>query len=141
MKVELFEKISSFDNKNDDLDFHIWNYLETSLHAHKDYYELFLVTKGPIKYSINGEMLTLKTMDMSIVRPSDKHRFFSSQNDKSIQHLNLAIDCDYFNYFASFISPNLKEKVDSVNIHLSFFNTRISKIAQLDFDKKKGLKT
>ena len=123
MKIELFEKNLSFDDKNSDLDFHIWKYLETSLHAHKDYYELFLVTKGPIEYSINGKMLTLKTMDMSIVRPSDKHRFFSSKNDKSIQHFNLAIDSDYFNYFASFLSPNLKEKIDSVNdyilIHLS----------------------
>ena len=123
MKIELFEKNLSFDDKNSDLDFHIWKYLETSLHAHKDYYELFLVTKGPIEYSINGKMLTLKTMDLSIVRPSDKHRFFPSKNDKSIQHLNLAIDCDYFNYFASFLTPNLKEKIDSVNdyilIHLS----------------------
>ena len=110
MKIELFEKNSSFDDKNSDLDFHIWKYLETSLHAHKDYYELFLVTKGPIQYLINGEMMTLKTMDMSIVRPSDKHRFFPSKNDKSIQHLNLAVDCDYFNYFDSFLSPNLKEK-------------------------------
>ena len=123
MKIELFEKNSSFDDKNSDLDFHIWKYLETSLHSHKDYYELFLVTKGPIQYLINGEMMTLKTMDMSIVRPSDKHRFFPSKSDKSIQHLNLAVDCDYFNYFASFLSPNLKEKIDSVNdyilIHLS----------------------
>ena len=47
-----FEKLSSFDDKNNDFDFHIWKYLETSLHTHKDYYELFLVTKGPIKYSI-----------------------------------------------------------------------------------------
>ena len=123
MKVELFEKHSSFDDKNGDFDFHIWKYLETSLHTHKDFYELFLVTKGPIKYTINGEDIILKTMDMSIVRPFDKHRFFSSKNDKSIQHMNLAIDCDYFNYFVSFLSPDLKEKVDNAEnfilIHLS----------------------
>ena len=68
-------------------------------------------------------MVTLKTMDMSIVRPADKHRFFPSKNDKSIQHMNLAIDCDYFNYFVSFVAPNLKEKIDSASdyilIHLS----------------------
>jgi AraC family cel operon transcriptional repressor len=123
MKIELLQKSSSFDDKNSDFDFHIWKYLETPFHTHKDYYELFLVIKGPIQYYINGEMVTLKTMDMSIVRPADKHRFFPSKNDKSIQHMNLAVDCDYFNYFASFVAPNSKEKIDNASdyilIHLS----------------------
>ena len=118
MKIEIFEKLSSFDDKNNDFDFHIWKYLETSLHTHKDYYELFLVTKGPIKYSINEKTITLKTMDMSIVRPSDKHRFFCTKNDRSIQHMNLAVDCDYFNYFVPFVTPDLKEKIDSEQEHL-----------------------
>ena len=118
MKVEIFEKASSFDDKNNDFDFHIWKYLETSLHTHKDYYELFLVTKGPIKYYINGETMILKTMDMSIVRPSDKHRFFCAKNNKSIQHMNLAVDCDYFNYFVPFVTPDLKEKIDNENEHI-----------------------
>lgn len=118
MKIEIFDKNSSFDDKNSNLDFHIWKYLETTLHAHKDYYELFLVTKGPIQYAINGKTLILQTMDMSIVRPSDQHRFYAAKNDKSIQHMNLAVDCDYFNHFASFLSPNLKKKIDDVEGHI-----------------------
>ena len=65
--LQLLEKHSSFDDKNSNFDFHIWNYLETPFHTHKDYYELFLVTKGPIKYYVNGKMVLLKSKDMSML--------------------------------------------------------------------------
>lgn len=118
MKLQLLEKHSSFDDKNSNFDFHIWNYLETPFHTHKDYYELFLVTKGPIKYYVNGKMVLLKSKDMSIVRPSDKHKFFHMQDDTACQHINLAIDCEYFNYFANLINPTLKDTVNSIEGHI-----------------------
>ena len=134
MQTQLFGKLSAFDDKNSNLDFHVWNHLETSLHTHKDYYELFLVTKGPIKYYVNEKTILLKSKDMSIVRPYDKHKFFYMQ-DSHTQHINLAVDCEYFNYFTNIISPTMKDTINSADNYI-IFQTSDEQFAYMNYLKR-----
>ena len=75
--VEYFKSSEKFSNTKLPVDFHIWNQSRTALHTH-DYCEIFLVMRGPVRYSINGQMLTLKKNTLSFVRPNDTHQFLPS---------------------------------------------------------------
>ena len=38
--------------------------------------------------------------------------------------MNLAVDCDYFNYFVPFVTPELKEKIDNENEYILIPTTK-----------------
>lgn len=112
MKHFTFKSNSAFANHNNDIDLHVWTTGSTPLHAHEDYYEIFYVSKGPIKYIINDRKVQLNKGALTIVRPQDIH-MFDNTSSETVQHVNIAIKNDYFKNIINIINPFLLTHINN----------------------------
>lgn len=110
--VEHFKYYDKFSDPKREIDFHLWNLPYTALHNH-DYFEIFLVTKGPIRYICNGREYTLQKQSLVFVSPEDVHQFKNPYNATQ-QHVNLAISVQTAKRFCELISPNFFNKLHSL---------------------------
>ena len=99
MKVTLDTEIG-FKNPLCDVDFNIWNQPSTELHDHT-FYEVFIVTQGKLRHTINGTKETLCVGDVRFIRPADCH-MQQSAGDIPAKTVNLSFtpeflsECNYF---------------------------------------------
>lgn len=126
-------KSTNFLDSQKSIDFHICS-SATEIHSHKDYYEFFYITKGPVKYKINDKVYVLNKNDFSFVRPSDTHGFIFGKNTVA-QHVNIAVKVDYFTLLCNSLNSSLFKNISSPEIppiiHLSE-----QEYDQLDFWKR-----
>jgi AraC family cel operon transcriptional repressor len=66
----------------------------TMMHSH-DFYEFFLVTKGPIWHLINGEKELLRNNTLRFIRPDDRHTFDGEAGASNVCY-NMAFSSAYF---------------------------------------------
>lgn len=109
--IERYTSSREFSHNNLDVDFHVWNhrYGRTTLHTH-DYCEIFLVTKGPLAYLVNGGQYELPQNTLSFVRPNDAHQFLLS-NAAEQQHLNIAARPETMQKLCDFLNPLLFDRL------------------------------
>ena len=92
MKLILNEEIA-FKNPKWNVDFHIWNQMNTMPHSHT-FYEIFIVTKGVLHHTVNGTDELLSVGDMRLINPEDNHYQFSDKANTATT-LNFSFSKDY----------------------------------------------
>ena len=110
--AEYFTYSERFLSPETGIDFHLYDYPRTILHNH-DYFEVFLVTKGPLRYICNGKEYVLQKRSLVFVLPEDAHQFDNPSNTTQ-QHINLAFTVPIAKLFCDFISPTLFTKLKAL---------------------------
>ena len=108
-KIEPYNYTETFTNTSWDLDYHIYDSSSTTPHNHT-FIELFLVTKGPIKYMCNDEFFSLPEGSLVFVSPKDVHQFRNNKGDVQ-EHINLAVTIETAKKVCSLIHPNFFERL------------------------------
>ena len=130
---------NSFLNPSWGINFNFWNLPLTALHDH-NYFEIFLVTKGPLLYFCNGQEYLLKKQTLVFVRPQDVHQF--KNPPKAVQQqANLAVLKPILYEFCNLLSPTFFDKLSNfskpIMIELSTENYKFlsTQIRQLPLEK------
>lgn len=69
--------------------FHWWGAEYTSLHDH-DHYEVFIISSGTTRHSLNGVSRELSAGALALIRPEDCHQFAPVAGHRCI-HINLSV--------------------------------------------------
>ena len=78
----------AFSNPELEVDFNIWNQMNTQLHDHT-FFEIMVVLEGALSHFINGQKEVLKVGDIRFIRPTDCH-FQNSHADNKATTLNVS---------------------------------------------------
>lgn len=95
----------SFLTPNQPINFHFWNKGKVELHSH-EYFEIFLVTKGRVLHTYNGQASVLKAGTLFVMRPGDVHSFTPCENEAS-EHFNVRITDSLCRSICRLISTSL----------------------------------
>lgn len=71
-----------------ELTFHIWTRQESSMHAHENYLELFIVTDGKILHQFGDSSTVMRAGDAFLIFPGQYHQHRQYKHYTS-QHINL----------------------------------------------------
>ena len=101
----------------DDYTFHLWSQKPSCMHAHDDYIEIFIVTKGKLVHHFGKKKFIMQVGDAFILFPNQYHKHSQYKNYYS-QHLNLTCSlahaADFFQLYFSSPNPSLPNQL----IHL-----------------------
>lgn len=109
MKEYVFTYDKEFKNSSSGIDFHWWKQNKTSLHTH-DYYEFFLVTKGEMIHTLNGDASIVKERTLFLIHPDDVHQFSPSNEQQSI-HINLSLTPYMLNSLCDSLDNDIYHKI------------------------------
>jgi AraC family cel operon transcriptional repressor len=109
MKKYLFPQIGDC---NLFLDYNHRDYPE--YHSH-DYWEIVLITEGPIIHKINGQQILISANTLCLIRPDDCHSFLS-YNNNTCATITLGIKQNTFVDFIKLIFPHGLEHLTKENV-------------------------
>lgn len=73
--------------------FSLWNKNETVFHSHKNYLEIFILTKGKNKHFLNGTISDLTIHDAVFIPHNTPHQLLPSPNTRSCT-INITMNCE-----------------------------------------------
>ncbi len=111
------------------------NSTHTFLHTH-DYYELFLVVKGPVKHMINGKLTWLERGHLLLIRASDVHQVILDSEEA--ESMNLAFSAELMDTLLKFWD---KEELNKEIYSSQFPPERILSAEDCEYVSHKILKT
>ena len=89
--------------------FHFWQCGKVALHSH-DYFELFLITEGPVLHEWNGTEKLLEKGTLCLIKPCDAHAFTPCANTPTV-HFNLKLKKELMESLCETVSPTLYNSV------------------------------
>lgn len=90
--------------------FHWWDSGSTTLHNH-DYYEIFIITSGKTRHTLNDVCQELPAKTICLIRPEDCHQFTPIDTQRCI-HINLSIRQDKLEQLCQSIGISTEKLLD-----------------------------
>lgn len=83
---------SDFFIANTSINLYYYNFPKATMHKHKDFFEIFIITKGIVRHTFNGKTSVMSKRDACIIRPGDCHGFETDPSSTvPTQHMNIRI--------------------------------------------------
>ena len=124
MKKIIYTSKTDFVNPNMPWDFHWWTSGHTTYHCHEDYYEVFITTTENIVQIYNGEVSTLPSNSLILIKPHQYHQiYYTAEGPNTPSHFNIQLKIDYLLDLVDYICPTFKEILTSGD---HFISTRLN---------------
>ena len=114
MKKITYTSKTDFVNPNMPWDFHWWTSGHTTYHCHEDYYEIFITTTDNIVQIYNGQVSTLPSNSLILIRPNQYHQiYYTTEGPNTPSHFNIQLKIDYLLSLVDYICPTFKPFLES----------------------------
>lgn len=134
MKKITYTSKTDFVNPNMPWDFHWWTSGHTTYHCHADYYEVFITTTDNIVQIYNGQVSTLPSSSIILIKPNQYHQiYYTSEGPNTPSHFNIQLKMDYLLNLVDQICPTFRPALTSGDNFMStkLNNTTFEYIKQL----------